>query len=180
MAGLFSTPPVAMKFAPLARRCFVAACLAGLAHTAQAQLVLPEGAAFDLGSGTFDLACSDFRVAGQVVMGSAGVVASVRDLAVMPNGSIHLNGASIQLAQDFTNDGQIIGPGQVTRLDGGAACPLKGQAGPLNYGPPAPTPVPTINSMVAGLLGLMLALMGARRLSRRDGTTMGFKSGDIQ
>lgn len=141
---------------------------------------------YHLGSGTTALGCIDLQVAGNVVLASGGNITGVRNLVVTSTGRIDLNGASIQLSQQFTNDGQINDPGQITRVDGGATCPLQGVAGPVNpHGPTAaPTPefIPASNGMALGLLAIVLALFGirAKRLNRGDGRRNGSQSGVTQ
>lgn len=178
--------PTAMCLTSMIRRCLLASCLVCSPFAAQAQFVVPEGAVYDLGSGTTTLGCIDLQVAGNVVLASGGSITGVRHLVVTSTGRIDLNGATIQLSQQFTNDGQVNDPGQIVRVDGGAACPLAGDAGPVNFhGPtaaPPPTLIPASNGMTLGLLAMVLALFGikARHLNHGDGRRNDSQSGVSQ
>lgn len=166
-----------MNHRSLLRQCLLASLLTGAASVSHAQLVVPEGAVYDLGAGVSDQGCTDLHIAGHLILAAGGAITGVRNLVVTATGQIDLNGASIQLSQGITHSGPINGPGQIIRVDGGTACPLVGAAGPININgpvvPTAATPVPTTGGLALGLLGALLALVGGRRLNRRNGLQSG-------
>ena len=159
----------ALARAPHARRlAWGAACLLAAALPAHAQFVVPAGSTIDLGGGSADLACTDLLVDGTLVLGAGGSLTGVRDVRIGAGGSLQLAGGSLQLAQQWVNQGAFsAGGGQVVRA-AGPACPAVGPLGPFDPLAPAnAVPVPASSPATLGLLAALLAAFGGWRARRR-------------
>lgn len=129
--------------------------------SAHAQTSIPAGSTVDLGGGSNDLGCTDLLVEGTYIVGAGGAVTGVRNVLISAGGTLSLDGGSLQLSQQWTNQGTFnAGGGQVVRVDGGAGCAAVGPLGPLNFAPP--TPVPVNNPGVLALMALLLGALGWR------------------
>lgn len=136
----------------------VAAMAMGSAH---ADFLIPAGSSIELGGGSSDLGCTDLLVEGTLVLGAGGAITGVRNVLISPGGTLSLDGGTVQLSQQWTNQGTFnAGGGQVVRVDGGAGCAAVGPLGPLNFAPP--TPVPVNNPGVLALMALLLGALGWR------------------
>ena len=138
----------------------------GAALPAQAQWDIPAGASVDMAGGSADLACTDLLVGGMLVVGAGGSVTGVRDVRIAPGGSLVLDGGTLQLSQQWVNQGSFsAGGGQVTRA-AGPDCPAVGPLGPFNpLAPATPVAVPTTSPAGLAVLACLLAALGWR--SRR-------------
>lgn len=136
-----------------------------VATSAQAQWVIPAGSAWDMGGGATDLACTDLVVEGALTVGSGGSVTGVRNVLIASGGSLSLAGGTVQLSQQWTNQGVFTpGGGQVVRVDGGVACPAAGPIGPIGL---SPASVPATSPGMLAALTLLLAGLGWRHTTNR-------------
>ena len=139
----------------------VAMCL--VAVSAHADWLIPAGSSWDMGGGSSDLACTDLLVEGALVVGAGGTITGVRNVVIAAGGSLMLDGGTVQLAQQWTNQGTFTaGGGRVVRVDGGVECAAVGPLGPLDF---SPKPVPATNPGVLAALALLLAGLGWRMQS---------------
>ena len=142
---------------------------------AHAQLVVPAGGSVRLGGASYALGCTDLRVAGNVVLGSDAELSGVRDAVIDRGGALDISGASVQLAQQFTNNGTVTEQGgTVTRVDS-ADCPAVGKLGAVAVAgtdvvPVTAAAVPTVHGLALWALVLLVGVVGsafARRPSHR-------------
>ena len=82
-----------------------ALALAILARSAMADLVVPPGATIDLGTGTFDLGCTDVQVAGTLIVG--GTLNNVRHFSILPGGNVLTTNGSIDVGGNWSNQGSF-------------------------------------------------------------------------
>jgi hypothetical protein len=127
-----------------------------------AQLI-PAGGRAILGSGLFDLSCTDLSVEGVLDTGS-GIYVNVRNVTVAPSGAIQ-GGGAIYYSGTLTVGGTIQpGVSLIVNPPSNLACP--GPAGPV--GPAGAEVIPTLgNSMIVALAMLLLWLASsATRVQR--------------
>lgn len=145
--------------------------LAQGASIASAEMTIPANADFHLSGGQMNLGCTDIQASGAVATGAGGLVDGVRSIAVLDGGTLDFSGGQMELAQQFSNAGTVIGTaGALTRVDS-AGCPASGKLGPvaINALPVRAAPVPVWNGIAIGLISLILAGAGSLRLRRRRG-----------
>lgn len=138
--------------------------LALLAHgAAQADWDIPAQAVAVAQGGVTSLGCTDLYVGGTLTVGAGSSITEVRSVFIQPGGRLELTGGTVQLAEQWDNQGNVTAAGgQVVRVNS-ATCPAQGALGPIAGGGP-PTPVPTLGSAaLAALAALMAALAWRRR-----------------
>lgn len=136
-----------------------------------AQTVYAAGSSVHLGGATYDFGCTDLRIDGALTVGAGGQLTGVKNLVLGPAGTLDLSGASVSLAEQFSNQGKLVASaGSITRVDRGA-CPASGPLGLIELNPqPSITPVPSLDAISLGFLTVVLAFIGGfvtrRRFSR--------------
>lgn len=149
-------------------RWLCAGLLACCAH-AHADWDIPAGAVVDTGGGATTLGCTDLRIGGTLTIGPGGSITEVRDVFILPGGSLQLAGGTVQLAAQWVNQGSFsAGGGQVVRVNN-PACPAQGPLGVIDTGASTPIAVPALGeAALAGLAACLCALAWRnRRRSRR-------------
>lgn len=107
----------------------------------QAQWNVPPGAVVQLGGGTARLGCTDLQLGGNLVL-DGGAVSAARNVQVASAAQLQVGAGSVQLAQQWTNQGVVsVTSGTVTRA-ASAGCPMVGQAGAVQVTTPVPVTVP--------------------------------------
>ena len=148
------------------------AVLLAIGTVAQADIVIPAGASYQKAGSALNLGCTDLQVSGTLVQGAGGSIVNVRNVQINVGGLLDISGASVQLAQNYSNQGSVVATGgSVTRVDS-VACPA---AGPLGAVDPsgkataavAAVPVPSLQPLALLLLSLLLAALGAWRVRRQ-------------
>ena len=137
---------------------------------AHADIAVPAGASYQLAGGTTNLACTDFQISGAVTQGSGGATIGARNVQISAGGQMDISGGSLQLAQNYTNQGTVLSTGgAITRVNS-ANCPAQGLLGTVAPGGQAPLrdakPVPTLTSIELLALSLMIACMAGLRFRR--------------
>ncbi len=148
-----------------------ASCLGGLAH---ADINVPTGSSVHLHGASTQLGCSDVQANGTLTLGAGGAVTGARNVQIGSGGTLDVSGASLTLAQQFTNNGAVLAQGgSVTRVDS-AGCVAVGQLGPVavdgggSTKPPSNTaPVPTLEGGALMALTALLGGLGSRLARRR-------------
>lgn len=153
--------------------------IALLAHgTAHADWVIPAGAVVAMpGGAAADLACADLYVAGALTVGSGASIVGARNVHIQPGGNVQLaSGSTVQLAQQWDNQGSVSAAGALVSRVNSATCPAVGPVGALNPTTGQPqggtpgvggsvTAVPALG--IGPLLGLAAALGGLGWRNRR-------------
>lgn len=112
----------------------------GAGGIAQADWVLPAGASVQLRGGTARLGCTDLQLAGNLSL-SGGSAGAARNVQVAAGGQLDLGSGTVDLAQQWLNQGTVqVTTGSVTRV-ASAGCPVVGVAGPVQLVAPAPVTV---------------------------------------
>src|SRR5450830_1259393 len=115
------------------------ACLA--IPAAHADWVLPPGANAQLGGGQVSLGCTDVQLGGSLSM-SGGRTSAARNVQVAAGAQLNLDSGSIELAQQWTNQGSVtVTTGSATRV-ASPGCPTAGLAGLVQLATPVPITVP--------------------------------------
>lgn len=137
-----------------------------IAGVAQSQVLIPPGAQVNVAGGAMQLGCTDFLIQGTAAQGSGASTTGVRNLMVSAGASLDMAGSSIQLAEQYTNNGTVSAAGgSLTRVDS-AACPAVGQLGPVAMSSSAHA-VPMLGGVATGVLVLVMGLVGGLRIMRR-------------
>lgn len=125
---------------------------------------ISAGATSALSGGDVRLACTDLRLDGTLVIGAGGSLTQVRSVSIGPAGKLQLEGGRVELAQQWSVQGNVdFGGGTVRRVDR-PDCPAAGPLGPLGPGArAAAVPVPTLGTAALALLALLLAGLAWRR-----------------
>lgn len=153
------------------RALLVATMGLALSLGAGAQTVQATGSVTQLGGGVHDFGCTDVLINGTLVLGAGASVTGVKSLTISPTGSLDLSGATMSLAEQYSNLGAVSGTaGTLSRVSSNA-CPASGPLGRIALNPQQSiTPVPTLDLLGLGLLSAALALCGGlvtrRRISR--------------
>ena len=154
-----------------AARCWLPAFLLLIAGSVQSQVLIPSGAQINLAGGSAQLACTDLLIHGAAVQGAGANTTGVRNLTVGSGGSLDMAGSSIQLAQQYNNNGTVSAAGGSLVRAGTPSCPAVGQLGAIapNAIPVAGSavPVPTIGSISLTLLVFSIGLIGGLRAATR-------------
>lgn len=139
-----------------------------LSNAALAQTVVPAGASYRVSGGAIALGCTDLQVSGAFVEGSGASLVGARNVLIQSGGELDISAASLQLAQDYANQGVVksVG-GSITRVDS-PACPAKGTLGAVSPGasltPVTVAPVPGLQGFALLLLSLAVAAWAGLRL----------------
>lgn len=115
-----------------------------LTHSlAQAGWVVPHEASVQLAGGSVSLGCTDWQIDGQMQMGAGAMVVAARHVSVGSEGVLDIDTGHVQLAQQWSNQGQAraSGSGGITRA-ASANCALDGAPGPVALASPPPPPPP--------------------------------------
>ncbi|QIL69050.1 hypothetical protein G7048_00770 [Diaphorobacter sp. HDW4B] len=142
-----------------------------MAGVARADISIPVGASYQLAGGTTSLACTDLQIAGSATSGVGGAVVNAKDITIRAGGQMDISAGSVELAQDYVNQGSVTATGGgITRVNS-ASCPAKGALGAVNPAGAISTgtvaPVPLLQADVLIALSLVLACLGGMRLRRR-------------
>ncbi|RUP27060.1 MAG: hypothetical protein EKK45_15015 [Curvibacter sp.] len=117
----------------------IGACLT--IPTAHADWLLPPGASARLGGGQVNLGCTDVQLGGTLSMGG-GRTSAVRNVQVAAGAQLNLDSGSMELAQQWTNQGSVtVTTGSATRVASNG-CPVIGTAGLVQLSTPTPVTVP--------------------------------------
>lgn len=108
---------------------------------AHADWVLPPGASAQLGGGQVSMGCTDVQVGGSLGM-AGGRATAARNVLVTAGAQLNLGSGSIELAQQWTNQGSVtVTTGSATRV-ASAGCPVIGTTGLVQLTTPTPITVP--------------------------------------
>ncbi|MDR2333986.1 MAG: hypothetical protein LBE61_10920 [Burkholderiaceae bacterium] len=137
----------------------------------QADIAVPAGATYQLAGGSVDLACTDLQVSGTAVEGTGGSIAGARNVLITPGGQLDISGGSLQLAQDYANQGTVNSAGgSITRV-ASVSCPAKGILGVVDPAgqvqPNGATPVPAVQGVALLVLSLLIVCLGGLRFRHR-------------
>lgn len=150
------------------RTLLVAAMGLAMSLSAGAQTVHATGSSTHLGGGVHDFGCTDVLINGALTLGAGASVTGVKSLTISPTGSLNLSGASMELAEQFSNLGAVTADAGTLSRVGTSNCPAVGTPGRINLNPQqAITPVPTLDVLGLGLLSAALALIAGMVTRRR-------------
>lgn len=108
---------------------------------AHADWVLPPGASAQLGGGQVSMGCTDVQLGGSLGM-TGGRATAARNVLVAAGAQLNLDSGSIELAQQWTNQGLVtVTTGSATRV-ASAGCPVIGTTGLVQLTTPPPITVP--------------------------------------
>lgn len=108
---------------------------------AHADWVLPPGASAQLGGGQVSLGCTDVQLGGSLSM-AGGRTSAARNVQVAAGAQLNLDSGSIELAQQWANQGSVtVTTGSATRV-ASAGCPVIGSTGLVQLTTPTPITVP--------------------------------------
>lgn len=131
-------------------------------------LYVPPGGTITLGGGSIDMTGVDVEIHGELTLISNSHIIGVRSVTIFPGGQLNLSGSTIELYEQYSNNGTVIANGgNIIRVAGGAGNPSAGPLGPLSPQTGSvltATPVPTMTGWSLLLLSIIVGLLSRLRI----------------